>query len=174
MWGSNYESLYNPEFVKRARAMNAERERQRKIEAIAAREAEKREQLQARIVKLAKRNMILRWRKEDQQRAVNETARPRVTYAHIERLFCRLTGFTREEIRSRRRNRRLVLVKQAIAYWTIRRTSLSYPQVGQMMGKDHTTIIHAVEVYPRRRREMGRYVRPVMSYRAYTNGEMQR
>ena len=84
----------------------------------------------------------------------------RPTYSEIERRACSLFKVTKAEIRSNRRNRNVVFVRQFIAYWSTRLTNLSLPQIGRLMGgKDHTTILHGRNAYPVKRERMGRYLR---------------
>lgn len=85
----------------------------------------------------------------------------RHTYREIERRACKLFNVRRSEIASDRRNKEIVFVRHFIAYWTVRLTSLSLPQIGRLMGgRDHTTILHGRHKYPVRRELMGRYLRP--------------
>jgi chromosomal replication initiation ATPase DnaA len=83
------------------------------------------------------------------------------TYRKIERLACKVFGFTPTEIRSKRRSRQVVFARQFICYWCARTTTLSLPQIGRMMGgRDHTTILHGRDAYPAKRARMGRNLRP--------------
>ena len=89
---------------------------------------------------------------------------PRVTMRSIARRFSRSTGVSVDDIMSKRREERIIRVRHAIIYWCYRRTRRSYPEIGAFMGgKDHTTILHAVQEYPVRRAKEGRYLRPLRS-----------
>lgn len=87
-------------------------------------------------------------------------------YTVIERRICRVFGFKPSDIAAKRRHKRLVFARQAIAYWSTRRTILSSPEIGRKMGHgerifDHTTILHSKKRYVEERAKMGRTLRPV-------------
>ena len=48
-----------------------------------------------------------------------------------------------DALRSRSRTRRLVPVRNQIA-WELRNRGLSYPQIGRILNRDHTAMIHSV------------------------------
>lgn len=54
---------------------------------------------------------------------------------------------TIEELRSPRRARKYVEARQEAAYLLCRLTSLSYPAIGRILDRDHTSIIHSVRKY---------------------------
>lgn len=59
----------------------------------------------------------------------------------------RFLGVTVEELCSRSRTRSLVTARRATAYALRELTDLSYPGIARLLGgRDHTTIIHAVDV----------------------------
>ena len=117
---------------------------------------------------IAERERIERIRAEASERARAYVAelrsagfRYRPSIVEIERRACRVFGVTRMELHSDRRFRSLVLAKQFVMYWAVRLTPLSLPQIGRLVGgKDHTTVIHGKRLYPQKRAEMGRYLRP--------------
>ncbi len=118
---------------------------------------QKREEFQARQLEQTRA-----MRDELAQRLGMTTATPRMTYAEIERRACKLFKCTKSDIRSNRRHRDIVFVRQFIAYWACRRTNLSLPMIGRLMGgRDHTTCLHHKRVYPTRRAAMGRFLRQV-------------
>lgn len=83
-----------------------------------------------------------------------------VTKARILRAFSRYTGFSIDDLKSRRRHADLALVRQACCYWMVRRTRSSFPEIARFLGnRDHTTILHSVKVYPAKRAQMGRHLR---------------
>lgn len=88
--------------------------------------------------------------------------RNRTTYRQIERRICKATGFTRRQLQSRCRTRELTRARMAICYWTKRLTSLSYPQIGRQMDRDHTTVIHGVRRYAELRAEEGRNLKRIV------------
>lgn len=80
--------------------------------------------------------------------------------------ICRATGVTRADIMSPRRAKRIAFVRQAVFYWTYRRTSMTLPEIGRALGGfDHTTILHALKVYPEKRKQQGRTLRDARTYR---------
>ena len=84
---------------------------------------------------------------------------PHRSFRHLEAITCRLFKVTRHELRSDRRNRKIVLARQFLVYWTCRWTKLSLPQIGRLMQRDHTTVLSSRNVYPQKRAKMGRCVR---------------
>lgn len=76
--------------------------------------------------------------------------------------LCKATGFSLDDIKSERKGKQLVLVRQAIAYWIARRTGCSTPEIGRFLGgRDHTTALHAIRTYPKKRAKAGKYLRPL-------------
>jgi chromosomal replication initiator protein len=79
----------------------------------------------------------------------------------IERI-CRATGVSKYDVLSNRRNAELVFARHAVMYWACRRTGLSLPQIGRLLGgRDHTTILHGKRAYVAKRAKQGRTLRPV-------------
>lgn len=69
----------------------------------------------------------------------------RLRVADIVSAASRLTGIPVADITGPSRVKRLVRVRQAVAYVAARQADrLSYPMIGRMLGRDHSTIIHAV------------------------------
>jgi hypothetical protein len=81
-------------------------------------------------------------------------------YARIERRFCRLFKISAADVRSKRRTKEVVFVRQAIAYWCCRLTQMSLPEIGRRIGqRDHTTILHARRAYVQKRAAQGKNLR---------------
>jgi chromosomal replication initiation ATPase DnaA len=59
-------------------------------------------------------------------------------------------GVTVAEVLSTDRRRILVWARQEAAY-LLRGQDLSYPQIGELLHRDHTTVIHAVRSYDARK-----------------------
>lgn len=72
------------------------------------------------------------------------------TAAAILASVARHHGFTVAELKSARRVKKVVLARQEAAYRIISETPLSYPQVGKLLHRDHTTILHAVAKHAER------------------------
>lgn len=89
----------------------------------------------------------------------------RVSFYAIAERICTAHGFSLDDIRSVRRSERLVLARQAICYWVRRLTGYSLTQIGRLIGgRDHTTVRHAIIVYPKKRAAAGRYL-PALNLR---------
>ncbi|GHC79497.1 helix-turn-helix domain-containing protein [Limoniibacter endophyticus] len=86
-----------------------------------------------------------------------KTYRP--TYARIEARACKLFGLTRVQLHARGREVRIVQARQFVMYWTVRLTTLSKPEIGRRMDRDHTTILHGIRAHQERRAAMGRRLR---------------
>lgn len=94
--------------------------------------------------------------------AQDEAMRPIRETRAIARRLCRVMGVTRRDVESESRAKRVVFCRQAIMYWAMRRTGISMVALGRLLGgRDHTTILHGVKVYPKKRAEQGRYLRPI-------------
>lgn len=73
----------------------------------------------------------------------------------IERIInatCDITGVTRNELMSRRRQKEYVYARHIAMYLAREYTTLSFPQIGRAMNKDHTTVYSAAEKLSKRGR----------------------
>jgi len=70
---------------------------------------------------------------------------------YICKWICTVFGVSRMELRSERRTARLAHARQAFFYWSKQLTPCSFPQIGDFIGKDHTTVIHGARVYEENR-----------------------
>jgi len=73
----------------------------------------------------------------------------------IERIInatCDITGVTRNELMSRRRQKEYVYARHIAMYLAREYTTLSFPQIGRAMNKDHTTVYFAAEKLSKRGR----------------------
>ena len=69
----------------------------------------------------------------------------RIRVADIIAAASRMTGIPVADITGPSRVKRLVRVRQAVAFVAARQADrLSYPMIGRMLGRDHSTIIHAI------------------------------
>ena len=58
--------------------------------------------------------------------------------------FCREIGISKSEITTQHRAKRITLTRH-VTYWIgVRRFYRSYPAIGKMLDRDHTSIIHGV------------------------------
>lgn len=146
----NYRALYNRAFLKQADRNNrlrATEEGRRALEKAAeeARKEAERKRMREEIAALKRRRADEYWQR------VMAFSKGR-TYAKIEARLAKATGIPINQIRGRGRAREVAFVRQAIAYWAARRTTLSMPVIGRLMGgRDHTTILHAIRAYPEKR-----------------------
>lgn len=147
----DYQPQFNPEFIRQARKNNAKRDEEARTVRTNLDTEHRRRIILARLIARVKRPISL----------PISTPRP-MTYAKIERRIAKATGVTLTDIRGHRRNARIMTIRHAVAYWAARRTELSYPSIGRLMGgRDHTAIMHAVKTYPGRRGKEGKSRRKV-------------
>lgn len=144
--------VFNPHFVARVRAA-------RNAEAAARAAAERRSEA-ARRTEAARAR--LREVERDARLSADVTARQsgRVTLARIIALAGIAYGVRQDELMSRSKADRIVRARHFVCYWACRLTSLSLPRLGQLLGRDHTTILHGARMHPERRARQGRYLRP--------------
>ncbi|MDE2104325.1 MAG: hypothetical protein KGL39_44215 [Patescibacteria group bacterium] len=92
-----------------------------------------------------------------------ERSRVAIDREFVARIFAiaqRIFRVSRVEIKSVRRNKRVVLARHFIEYWLSRRTTYSFPMIGRIMGgRDHTTAMHGARAYVVKRARMGRTLR---------------
>lgn len=82
-------------------------------------------------------------------------------YKRIEMRACKVFGVSLMELRATRRHDKVSMARQFIYYWATRLTPMSLGQIGRLLGgRDHTTVLHGKEVYPKKRAKKGRYLRP--------------
>ncbi len=81
-------------------------------------------------------------------------------FRRIEERASRVFGLPIAAFKSPRRDQKMVLARQFVMYWAARRTQLSYPLIGRLMGgRDHTTVMAGRDAYPVKRAKMGRTLR---------------
>lgn len=61
-------------------------------------------------------------------------------YEEIIENICNSYGIRKEHLLSRRRDKNLVKIKK-LCYKLLRETGLSYPKIGKLMHKNHTTVL---------------------------------
>jgi chromosomal replication initiation ATPase DnaA len=65
--------------------------------------------------------------------------------------IARQHGFTFRQLISPRRNQKLAYARHHAMYELDRRTSLSLPQIGKLLGgRDHTTVLHGIRAHAAR------------------------
>lgn len=60
----------------------------------------------------------------------------------------RITRLTPDQITGPQRHKPIARVRQAVAYVAAEQGRHSYPQIGKMLNRDHSTIIHAHKMVP--------------------------
>jgi chromosomal replication initiator protein len=85
------------------------------------------------------------------------TARQRVLdMDRITAVVCEHFGVERSDLLSRRRSRHIATPRQVAIYLCRMHLGTSYPRLGELFGRDHSTAIHAVETTEaRRQRDIG-------------------
>lgn len=77
-------------------------------------------------------------------------------YEHVEAIVARATGISARELRSESRARRLIPARQCLMYWARRRLNISFPLLGRLMCRDHSTVLYGSRSYIAKRRAKGR------------------
>lgn len=86
----------------------------------------------------------------------------RADFNRIVRRMAKAHNIRPSQIIAKGRRQSLVMARQGVMYWAARLTSLSYPQIARRLGGlDHSTVLHGARVYPQKRANMGRTLRPV-------------
>ena len=87
----------------------------------------------------------------------------RIRVADIIAAASRMTGIPVADITGRSRVQRLARVRQAIAYVAAKQDDrMSYPQIGRILGRDHSTILHSIgmaEIFRKRDPEYAKFLR---------------
>ena len=89
------------------------------------------------------------------------------SYGNVFRRMCRVFDVSPAEMISPRRARHLIFARQAIMYWAYRRTTMSLPQIGKRLRRDHTTVLHGKDAYVEKRASMGRRLKSFASDRKH-------
>ena len=95
------------------------------------------------------------------------TTQPKSPGLRIQLEFCERAGITLAEMKSESRKRRFAQPRQAAMVEIRRQLGYSYPQIGRMFNKDHTTVLHAC-------RKFGMEPDPVIRTRALRGVEKRR
>lgn len=146
--GLHYRPALNPAFRRRALENNHKR--------AAAAEALRIEQEKQRHRELA----LAEQTDLAEVAATSERRQPRTEFEKILYRVCTVFGVTVSELKSSRQGPEIAFARHAVCYWACRRTSMSLPQIGRLLGnRDHSTIHHGRNVYPQKRAKMGRALR---------------
>jgi len=69
-----------------------------------------------------------------------------ITFDEITRAVCDRYGLSVQQLLSRRRTKQVAVPRQVAMYLCRRLLDASYPRIGGLFGRDHTTAIHGVRV----------------------------
>jgi chromosomal replication initiator protein len=78
--------------------------------------------------------------------------RAEVSFDVIARAVCEQFSVRPNDLRSRRRTQDVAVPRQLAMYLCRRLTHASYPRIGELFGRDHSTVMHATDATERRRR----------------------
>ncbi len=79
--------------------------------------------------------------------------RPQVTFDAIVTAVCERFALRPVDLRSRRRSKHVAQPRQVAMYLCRRYLHASLPHIGELFGRDHTTVLHAVTTTERRLKE---------------------
>lgn len=75
-----------------------------------------------------------------------------VSVAEIQDLVCEFYKVSHNDLVANRKNRDDTATARRVAYWLAKEyTTLSYPSLGRIFMRDHTTVIHGVRSIEQRR-----------------------
>lgn len=139
--------IFSPEFVSHVQERREIARRNARAMEIAEATALRRERLE----RIAERVKVERDRGSPR---MSETER-------IIRRACRIASVRRMHLMADCRQRHLVHARWFAMYWIARRTPLSYPAIGRILGdRDHTTVMHGKDAYRALRAAHGRNLGP--------------
>jgi chromosomal replication initiator protein len=72
-----------------------------------------------------------------------------LAFEQICSVVCERFSLAESELISRRRSRHVVLPRQVAMYLSRRLLKASYPRIGELFGRDHSTVIHGVTAVER-------------------------
>jgi chromosomal replication initiator protein len=85
--------------------------------------------------------------------AVLGPARPAITFDDIAGAVCDHFSLRTADLRSKRRSKNVAMPRQIAMYLCRRLMNASFPHIGELFGRDHSTVIHATTVTERRIKE---------------------
>ena len=101
---------------------------------------------------LAHRPITVEFAREVLQ-AVLKPQTPRVSFDEIVTAVCSRFSVRPIDLRSKRRSKNVVMPRQLAMYLCRRLMTVSFPHIGELFGRDHSTVIHAIRVTDRRIKE---------------------
>src|SRR5690606_8507348 len=110
-------------------------------------------------VKRAQQNNKMRAKMERKLKKEKPKPDTKPFYQIVDRI-CRACGVSQQAVFFGGKQREVALARQAVCYWVRRRTDLSLPEIGRLMGgKHHTSIMQGRDAYVQKRAKMGRTLR---------------
>jgi chromosomal replication initiator protein len=82
-----------------------------------------------------------------------KTQAPTITFDAIAAAVCDHFSLRTLDLRSRRRSKNVAVPRQLAMYLCRQLLNASFPQIGELFSRDHSTVIHAVSVTERRMKE---------------------
>jgi chromosomal replication initiation ATPase DnaA len=153
--------------VNRRRRAAAAREAQEAMHAYQAQLAEDRRRVREMMeaANRAAAKFRQEWFEQEQeailQRPVRQAIANPTSLGRIARMIGKATGVSLAEIVGPRRDVRVALIRHAIMYWACRRTDISMVEMGRLLSRDHTSVLHGKKAYVAKRKAMGRTLREV-------------
>ncbi len=83
-------------------------------------------------------------------RAMRPPRTPAITFDHIASAVCDRFSLRPMDLRSRRRSRHVAVPRQIAMYLCRRLLGASFPRIGELFDRDHSTAVHATDVVDRR------------------------
>lgn len=113
------------------------------------------------------RQQVLVNRLESAQRRQKPEEEEKPLQLMIVDLVCEIYGIEFSELEKPGRKEPAVHIRQILMYLLYMDTSLSYPSIGKLLGgRDHTTVIHAVEQVSKKLEEDAEFRNTIRSVRA--------
>src|SRR2546426_2749493 len=109
---------------------------------------------------LARRPITVEFAREVLQTVLKPRV-PRVSFDAIVDAVCTHFSLRPIDLRSKRRSRNVVVPRQLAMYLCRRLMSASFPHIGELFGRDHSTVIHATAVTERRIKEDAAFQAPL-------------
>lgn len=158
----------NPEFAKNALRKREQAKREEELRRMDEAMKRRIEMLKADAIRAKESSAeTKRLRREHEQAIMERLALDAIREARTEfqwlvAVSMRLFRVTRKDLMGHGRNKRVANARQFVMYWSRRRTTMSYPQIGRLLGgKDHTTVLFGCRAYVEKRAIMGRHLRLV-------------
>ena len=79
--------------------------------------------------------------------------RPTISYDDIAAIVCNHFSLRPNDLRSKRRSKNVAMPRQLAMYLCRNLMKVSFPHIGELFGRDHSTVIHANRVTERRIKE---------------------